>query len=153
MASCHSTYVLTNQYGRQELKNKRYKEQFKYEMLAAIDTAALYFEHYKSNTSDYCSYSYLRFFSKGQYAYFTSSTDSVQDTNNLAKAKHVGYFIVKDNVIILETPTGNFNTRSYNVKWEFIITEDGKLNLQNKFLDRTFNKADGKDLKPIIPDW
>ena len=48
--------------------------------------------------------------------------------NDLNKAVFVGYYIIKNDKLILETPTGNFNTAHYRVLWNF--------ELQNGILKR-----------------
>lgn len=151
IASCHSTFVTTNQHKRYELKHKKYSEKFEAGMEEKIDTSCVYYRYYEDPTINYKSHTYLRFFKDGQYACFYSS-DGIVDVNNTAKASHVGYYITDTNRIKLETPTGNFNTSSYRVIWTFTISEDGAL-IEDKNLKRVFIKTKNYTLEPVHPDW
>ena len=57
--------------------------------------------------------------------YFFQMTDYnvviIEDLDNLNKANFVGYYIINENNLVLETPTGNFNTAHYRVLWNFVL--------------------------------
>ena len=150
--SCYNSRITNNYFGRKELKTKRYPKQFKEGMDAKIDTKSIYYRYYEDSLINYKQYAYLRFLSNGKYAYFISTTDSIIDINNLNIASHVGYYITKNNIIKLETPTGNFNTPSYRIIWEFSISDDGKL-IEKGGLKRIYHKAHNISLKYVNPDW
>lgn len=152
ITSCYNSVVASNQYGRKELIHKNYSKKFNNGMETKIDTASVYYRYYENNSIDYKIYTYLRFFSKGQYACFISESDSIIDINNLDKASHIGYYIMNDNTLELETPTGNFNTRSFRVIWDFEISKSGNLLRKGKF-PATYIKSKNIDLKPVKPNW
>ena len=152
VSSCYTSHVSTNRFGREELKTKRYKKQFKEGMEVKIDTTCVYYCYYENSSINYRQYAYLRFLNKGKYAYFISTTDSIIDINNLNIASHVGYYLTNDNTLKLETPTGNFNTSSYRVIWTFTISNDGKL-IQKDNFKNVYSKVQNINLKPVNPDW
>lgn len=121
----YKKYIYTNENGRRELMNKKFKDKFKTEMLNGVGLKNTYRMFYENKSIAYKKYSYLRFFKNGQYAYFVSKNDDI-DLNLIDKANHVGYFIIDKGILKLETPTGNFNTRSFRVINKYKI-EDNKL--------------------------
>ena len=112
-----------------------------------IDVENCYYNHYENSKTTINSF--LRLFKNGQYAYFTSFESNI-DLNNLDKANYVGYYIVEDNILKLETPTGNLNTPSYRVIWEFEIKNGGLKNRKSD-LDYEIKKIDG--LIDVEPNW
>ena len=149
---CYTSRVSNNKFGREELKTKRYSKQFKEGMNAKIDTTCVYYRYYENSLINYKQYAYLRFLSKGKYAYFIGTTDSIIDVNNLNMASHVGYYIIKNNIVKLETPTGNFNTADYRVIWKFTVSDDGEL-IEKNGLKRVYEKVGNISLKHVNPDW
>ena len=141
--------VTENSFGRKELKKKKFKENFTSEMSEKINLENCYYNFYENSQIKYKRYSFLRFFKNGQYAYFTSSENNI-DINNIEKANHVGYYIVENNIIKLETPTGNFNSKSYKVIWKFNI-EKNILKEEKTKLEFEIKKI--SELKNVKPDW
>lgn len=125
VANGYDKYVRKNENGRKELVNKKFKDKFKSEMINGFDLKTVYRNFYQDKLNSYKRYSYLRFFKDGQYACFVGENDNV-DLNQLEKANHVGYYIIDDGILKLETPTGNFNTSSFRVINKYKI-EDNKL--------------------------
>jgi putative methionine-R-sulfoxide reductase with GAF domain len=92
----------------------------------------------------------LRLFKNGQYAYFASNKNDI-DINKLDRASYVGYYIVEDNILKLETPTGNINTKSYRIIWDFEIENNGTL--KNKKSNLEYEIIKDISLMKIEPDW
>jgi hypothetical protein len=141
--------VSENSFGRKELKKKNFKEIFTSEMSKKINLENCYYNYYENSQINYKRYSYLRFFKNGQYAYFTSNENNI-DTNNIEKANHVGYYIVENNILELETPTGNFNTKSYKVIWKFTIEKNI---LKQKKTKAEFEVKKVSGLISVTPNW
>lgn len=114
-----------------------------------IDIENCYYNFYENSQANYKMYCYLRLFKDGQYAYFASYNDTI-DINNLDKASYVGYYIVENNILKLETPTGNINTKSYRVIWEFEIKNG---TLKNKKSKLEFEITKKNALIKVAPDW
>lgn len=114
-----------------------------------IDIENCYYNFYENSQANYKMYCYLRLFKDGQYAYFSSYNDTI-DINNLDKANYVGYYIVENNILKLETPTGNINTKSYRVIWEFEIKNG---TLKNKKSKLEFEITKKNALTKVSPDW
>ena len=112
-----------------------------------IDVKNCYYNYYENSQTK--THSFLRLFKNGQYAYFTSFESNI-DLNELDKANYVGYYIVQDNILKLETPTGNLNTPSYRVIWEFEI-KNGVL--KNKKADLEFEIKKNAGLIEVEPNW
>ena len=139
--------VIENNFGRKELKKKTFKQKFLPEMSNKIDVENCYYNHYENSQTKINSF--LRLFKNGQYAYFTSFESNI-DLNDLDKANYVGYYIVEDNILKLETPTGNLNTPSYRVIWEFEIKKGV---LKNKKADLEFEIKKNTGLIEVEPNW
>ncbi len=118
-------------------------------MSKKIDLENCYYNYYEDSQINYKRYSYLRFFKNGQYAYFTSNENNI-DKNNIEKANHVGYYIIENNILKLETPTGNFNTKSYKVIWEFNIEKNI---LKQKKTKAEFEIKKVSGLISVAPNW
>lgn len=153
----YDAYVDTNYYGGRELKNKKFKKKFSKEMSEKLVFDKVYYNYYEDESIDYKRHHYLRFFPTGQYAFYTSPTKDI-DINNLFTAACVGYYIVKkDNLLELETPTGNFNTASFRVIWKYKIKPDGlekkRKNKMDNYPER-FTLEESKDLDlEVQPNW
>ncbi|RZL40816.1 MAG: hypothetical protein EOP00_26060 [Pedobacter sp.] len=145
-------YVEKNEHGRRELKTKKYKEKFRSRMADRIICDSVYYNYYEDDKINYFNHSYLRLFKTGQFAYFTSSSKGV-DLNNLCSANFVGYYVVENNSLQLETPTGNFNTAHFRVIWSARINKDtlvfSKLYNRGEFL---IDKSAVID-NTVKPDW
>ena len=113
-----------------------------------IDFKNCYYNYYENSQTK--MHSFLRLFKNGQYAYFTIIEGNSIDLNELEKANYVGYYIVEDNILKLETPTGNLNTPSFRVIWEFEI-KNGVL--KNKKADLEFEIKKNAGLKEVEPNW
>lgn len=127
MARGYDKYVEINVEGRKELKKNKFKEKFKLEMAEKINCENVYYSYYENLSINYIRHNYLIFYTTGQFAYFSTEVNE-PNINNLNKAIFVGYYIIKNDKLILETPTGNFNTAHYRVLWNF--------ELQNGILKR-----------------
>ena len=143
----YNNSVTENSFARKELKKKKFKEKFVPEMGEKIDFKNCYYNY--SEYSQRKIHSYLRLFKNGQYAYFTSNEENI-DLNELNKANYVGYYIVEDNILKLETPTGNLNTPSYRVIWEFAI-KNGVL--KNKKSELEYEIKKNANLTEVEPNW
>jgi hypothetical protein len=156
MARGYDKYVEVNVDGRKELKNKRFKEKFKPEMAENINCIDVYYNYYEDKQINYARHNYLIFYKTGHYAYFSTESKDI-NLDDLNKANFVGYYIVKDNKLKLETPTGNFNTAHYRVFWNFNVDNE-ILNRQESGVNRQFKnefKID-KDIKlsrKSKPNW
>ncbi len=113
-----------------------------------IDFKNCYHNYYQDSQRKI--HSFLRLFKNGQYAYFTNIEGNIIDLNELDKANYVGYYIVEDNILKLETPTGNLNTPSYRVIWEFEIKNSGLKN-RKSYLEYEIKKIDS--LIDVEPNW
>ena len=113
-----------------------------------IDFKNCYYNYYENPQTK--MHSFLGLFKNGQYAYFTNIEGNIIDLNELNKANYVGYYIVEENILKLETPTGNLNTPSYRVIWEFEI-KNGVLKNKKSNLEYENKKIDG--LIEVEPDW
>lgn len=140
--------VIENNYARKELKKKTFKQKFLPEMSNKIDIENCYYNYYQDSQRKI--HSYLRLFKNGQFAYFTNIEGNIIDLNELDKANYVGYYIVEDNILKLETPTGNLNTPSYRVIWEFEIKNGG---LKNRKSDLEYEIKKIDSLIDVEPNW
>ena len=149
-------YVFTNDNGRSELKEKEYKNAFKEGMTKNLIFDKIYYGNYRSYPSWSIKHMYLRLFPTGQFIYYWSPT-VITDPNNLNRPSYVGYYIVTDNVLKLETGAGNFNTESYRMIWQYNITPTGLVRSEKKeypaYPDQ-FEAIQLKNFNPNIhPDW
>lgn len=149
----YTKYIDENQYGRMHLKEMKFKNSFTKEMSNKIEADAVYLNYYENLSINYKLYGYIRFFSSGQYAIFSSNTENV-DVNNIQKANMVGYYNIKDNILMLEIPNTSFSRAGKRVIREFEIKENTlKEKRKKNETERIFDKIKVKELKPIYPDW
>ncbi|MBP6575693.1 MAG: hypothetical protein KA796_02440 [Chryseobacterium sp.] len=120
MARGYDNYVEINLEGRKELKKKKFKDEFKPEMADKINCEAVYHSLYENQIDKTTKHLFLIFYKTGQFAYFVSESKNA-NLDNLNKANFVGYYIINENNLVLETPTGNFNTAHYRVLWNFVL--------------------------------
>lgn len=120
MARGYDNYVEINFEGRKELKKKKFKDEFKPEMADKINCEAVYHSLYENQIDKTTKHLFLIFYKTGQFAYFVSESKNA-NLDNLNKANFVGYYIINENNLVLETPTGNFNTAHYRVLWNFVL--------------------------------
>ncbi len=160
VSSCRLTqhytkYIDVNYYGRENLKEMKFKESFNKEMSNTIDTNAVYFNIYENININFKGYSYIRFFNSGQYAIFHSKTEGGVDVNNLWKANVVGYYNIKNNILLLEVPNTSFSRAGKRVIVEYEIIDNNTLKEKRKKnqTERVFTKIKVKEIKPIYPDW
>jgi hypothetical protein len=154
MISCsYKLYVTENIAGRKELKSKNFDKKFNSEMLKEIDENKIYFHLYEATDIVYKNYSYLRLFPKGQYAMFYENTNNVPNLNELENANHVGYYIVENGNLKLETPTGNGNTFGYRIVNKFRIKNDTLVEYDNRISNRNFVGKVVSELLNVEPDW
>jgi hypothetical protein len=147
----YDKYVFTNSYGRKELQVKKFKEEFTADMAEVINCNMLYYSYYQHQ--EYKRHAYLIFYKTGQYAYFASVSGEISVFDDLNKAQFIGYYIVKDHQLILETPTGNFNTYSYRLLWNFTI-QNKTLKRQGDRFNEEFKISEKMDLTiNKIPNW
>lgn len=106
--------VEENRFARKELREKKFKTKFREEMSRKINSEYCYVSYYESSHPSSNFYSYLLLFKNGQYANFTSRDEEI-DLRDLDRANYIGYYIIENDVLKLETPTGNINTKSYRV--------------------------------------
>ncbi len=142
--------VTENEFARKELKKKAFKAKFRPEMTTPIDTQNCYYSYYEIPERNSKGYFYLRLFNNGQYAYFAGHSDDI-DLNDLNRANIVGYYLVENEILKLETPTGNINTNSYRIIWEFEIQNDKSLTNQKSHLQYAIKRD--LNLVQIEPDW
>lgn len=158
LSSCSLTqhytqYIDENQYGRLHLKEMNFKKSFTKEMSTKIESDAIYFNYYENPSINYLQYGYIRFFTSGQYAMFSSNIDNI-DINDVTKAKIVGYYNVKNNVLFLEIPNTSFSKAGKSIIREFeIIGNTLKEKRKKNETERIFEKVYRKDIKPVFPDW
>lgn len=158
LSSCRLTqhytnYIDENQYGRMHLKDMKFKNSFNKQMSNKIEADAIFFNYYENPSINYKLYSYIRFFSSGQYAIFNNNSESV-DVNDIQKANIVGYYNIKNNILLLEIPNTSFSKAGKSVVREFEIIENTlKEKRKKNETERIFNKIKVKELKPIYPDW
>lgn len=132
----YDNYIETNVSGRKELKKKNFKDSFKSEMTNRIDCKNVYYNFYENQEINYKRHRYLIFYKTGQFAYFSSELNDI-NLDDLDGANFVGYYNVKGNKLILETPTGNFNTAHYRVLWQFKM-ENNSLIRNEKGINKHF---------------
>jgi hypothetical protein len=154
MISCsYKLWVTENISGRKELKNKNFDEKFNTEMLNEVDENKIYFHFYESKVIAYKNYSYLRLFPNGKYAMFYESDNKIPNLNDLGNANHVGYYIVDNGNLKLETPTGNGNTFGYRIINKFRIKNDTLVEYDNRISNRNFIGKSVAELINVEPDW
>ena len=156
MVRGYDKYVEINVDGRKELKKKKFKERFKTEMAEIINCNDVYYNYYEDQQINYKKHRYLLLYKTGQFAYFSSDLKDI-NINDLNKANFVGYYIIKDKKLILETPTGNFNTAHYRVLWNFNI-ENELLIRKERGINRQFKDEFKIDkeinlIRKSKPDW
>jgi hypothetical protein len=153
LAQHYSKYINENQYGRMHLKDMKFEKSFNKQMHNKIEADAIYFNYYEDTTVNYKLYGYIRFFSKGQYAIFSSNIESV-DINDIQKSSIVGYYNVKDNILFLEIPNTSFSKAGKSIIREFeIIGNTLKEKRKKNETERIYEKVHRKDIKPVFPDW
>ena len=156
MVRGYDKYVEINVDGRKELKKNKFKEKFKPEMAEKINCENVYYSYYEDLSIDYIRHKYLIFYTTGQFAYFSTEVNET-NINDLNKAVFVGYYIIKNDKLILETPTGNFNTAHYRVLWNFEL-QNGILKRKERGTKKQF-KEEFKISKAITvnrkykPNW
>ena len=154
LVSCsYKLYVEENKDGRRVLKTKKFADRFEQNMLNEFDYEKIYFNFYESNAGAYKLYSYLRLFPKGQYAMFYGKTDSMPNLNLIKKAHHVGYYIINNNVLELETPTGNGNTFGYRIIKKYRIQNDSLIEFESRLQNDTLIGIYYSEIKTVEPDW
>jgi len=118
-------------------------------MSRKINSEYCYLSYYEGSGQRSSFYDYLLLFKSGQYAIFTSRDKEI-DLSNLDRANYIGYYIVENDVLTLETPTGNINTKSYRVIWEFEIRDSILKNKKSKF---EYKLAKDISIANIEPNW
>lgn len=135
------------------LKKMKYHTSFTKEMSLKIEDDAVYFNYYENPSINYKLYGYIRFFNSGQYAIFSSNKENV-DVNDIQKASIVGYYNIKNDVLLLEVPNTSFSIAGKSVIRKFRMIQDTLIEKRKKGeTERIFNKIKIKNLKPIYPDW
>jgi hypothetical protein len=150
----YSKYIDKNQYGRTHLKEMKFKNTFTKEMSKQIEADAIYVNVYEDTSVNFIGYSYIRFFSSGQYAIFHSKTENA-DVNDMQRANVVGYYNIKNNILLLEVPNSAFSRAGKRVIVEYEIIDNNTLKEKRKKnqTERVFTKIKVKEIKPIYPDW
>lgn len=138
---------------RKELKSKKFDKKFDVEMLNEIDENKIYFHLYEAKDINYKNYSYLRLFSNGKYAMFYESSKNIPNLNDLDNANHVGYYIIENGNLKLETPTGNGNTFGYRIINKFRIKNDTLVEYDNRIGNRNFIGKYVSGLLNVEPNW
>lgn len=149
----YTKYIDKNQYGRLHLKKMKFEKTFTKEMSNKIEGDAIYFNFYENETINLKGYNYIRFFNSSQFALFGSRTQSI-DVNNLEKACCVGYYNIKNGLLLLELPNSSFSKAGKRVIRKFVI-EGNSLKEKRKRNEgeAIFTKITVKDIRPVLPDW
>ena len=154
LTSCsYKLYVKENESGRRELKTKKFANKFEPSMLNDFDYEKIYYSYYEDKSIKFITHTYLRFFPDGQYAMFYEKSDKNVELNNLAAASHAGYYVVNENVLKLETPTGNGNTLGYRIIQNYHIKNDSLIQFKSKRGNDTLIQRDFPAILNVSPDW
>lgn len=149
----YTKYMDENQYGRLHLKKMKFEKTFTKEMSNKIEVDAIYFNFYEDETINLKTYSYIRFFSSGQYAIFHSKTEKV-DINNLEKASFVGYYNIKSDLLLLEFPNTSFSRAGKRIIRKFVIEGNSlKEKRERNQKEKIYTKITLKEIQPVLPDW
>jgi len=131
----------------------KFEKSFTKEMMNKIEADAIYVSYYEDNSINYKMYTYLRFFKFGQYAFFHSKTKNV-DINDIQKASFVGYYNIKNDVLLLEFPNTSFSKAGKRVIRKFVIEGDTlKEKRKSNETETIFTKIKIKEIAPVLPDW
>lgn len=149
-------YVETNIYGREELKKKQFKDKFKKEMSQKIIFDKVYHNFYQNSTINLHYHTYIRLFKTGQFAIFSSEINNI-NIDEIFQARIVGYYIVENGILKLESPAGNFRTGNYKIIRKYIIGQNS-LKEHGRETKHIFKKEykieeNVKVNTKIIPDW
>ncbi len=149
----YTKYIDKNEYGRVHLKKMKFEKTFTKEMSNKIEGDAIYFNFYEDESINLKAYDYIRFFNSGQYAVFGSNTESI-DVNNVEKARCVGYYNIKNDLLLLEVPNSSFSKAGKRVIRKFVI-EGNRLKEKRKrnATEDIYTKITVKDIRPVLPDW
>lgn len=149
----YTKYIDENQYGRLHLKKMKFEKTFTKEMSNKIEADAIYFNFYEDKTINFKGYNYIRFFNSGQFALFGSRTESI-DINNIEKAHLVGYYNIKNDLLLFEIPNTSFSKAGKRVIRKFVIEGNSLKEKRKRNEGETiFTKITVKDIRPVLPDW
>lgn len=148
-----------------QLKEMSFKDSFDKSKIDVLNTNTIYY-HHRENQSIDMEFNYIiRFFETGQYAYFTKKSEPILplnfddlNYNDLDKASYVGYYNIRENVIILEKPNHLFRRSGKRNLDKYIVLPNGDLKSvtrQASDYNAIFKKLNLEDdnLKSLIPDW
>lgn len=157
--------IYKNQYGRMELKEMHFKESFDKSKIDILNTNTIYY-HHRENQSIDMEFNYvIRFFESGQYGFFTENRKPILplsyndlNYNNLDKATYVGYYNIKDDIIILEKPNHLFRRSGKRNLDKYKVLLNGDLkSITNQASDYNaiYKKINlnERNLKELVPDW
>ncbi|PIF33126.1 hypothetical protein CLU81_3701 [Flavobacterium sp. 9] len=151
----YTKYIDKNQYGRLHLKNMKFEKSFTKEMMNKIEADAIYVNYYENNSINLIGYSYLRFFKFGQFATFHSKTENA-NINDIQKASVVGYYNIKNGILLLELPNTSFSKAGKRSIRKFVIAGDTlklKEKIKSNETETIFTKVKIKEIAPVLPDW
>ncbi|MFV0530273.1 MAG: hypothetical protein ACK5MD_02420 [Flavobacteriales bacterium] len=143
-----------------ELKNS-----FNNTKIELIDKNAIYYYHRENTNIDMEFNKMIRFFEKGQYAYFSQSEKPIVhlsyesiDYNNLEKASYAGYYNIKDSIIVLEKPNHLFRRSGKRNLDKYKVLLNGDLESITKQASdygAVYKKIplSEKSLIEVVPDW
>lgn len=157
------TYISQNSYGRMQLKEMKFKESFKNINNELIDDNSIYYHHSDDPKIDMEFNFIIRFFKNGQYAFFARNENPIInlsyndiDFNDLKKANYVGYYKIKDKIVIIEYPNHLFRRAGKRNLDKYKILNNGDLeSITNGASDykSIYKKISVENLKQVIPDW
>lgn len=165
----YSNYIEENQYGRTKLKEMKLKRNSeKLLVTSKISIDAVYYYYNEDIVMDTEFKKTIRFFEYGQYAFFSSFTKPIEnqlnssekmiDYNNLEKATYVGYYNIKDSIIILEKPNHLFRRSGQRNLDKYKVLPNGDLKSitrQASDYGAIYKKIPitEKSFIEVVPDW
>lgn len=148
----YSSYIEENNYNRLHLKKMWFKESFDNSMSKKIDTSVIYSSFYEDVSVNYTIYTYLRLFDTGQYALFFSKEK--RSDFNLQKARFVGYYNVKADILYLEIPNTIFSKSGKRIIEKYKILSSGNLeSIERKKVNVEFYQKTKFEILLTTPDW
>jgi len=141
--------------GRTYLKEMKLKQPFISSMGNFVCDDCIYYNYYCNNTVNFKLYTTIRFFKTGQYIkYFDSIGINYNNLNSLKKG-WVGYYNVKDSIIILESPNLSFGRAKHRVLDKYKILSNGDLKGITKAADygTVYERIKTDSLKEVAPNW
>ncbi len=129
-----------------------FKESFKKSMSEKIDSNVIYSNFYEDLSINYTIYTYLRLFNTGQYALFFSKEKRTDF--NLQKARFVGYYNVKGDILYLEIPNTIFSKSGKRIIDKYKILSNGNLeSIERKKVNIEFYQKTKFETLFTTPDW